>query len=181
MTAVALAARDGDLGAAAVFVRVTQVDAWRVCQHLGDPDTSRTWPRRRTCGRFRSLRTFEARASARTLLLSIARRSTPTPSGRGNDSRGPTRSRRCSPSRSRPATSPRGVALRTALAGLDEDRHEAFVLTQVVGLSYAQAAKACDRPIGRIRSRVARAHFVDAITGERRPALTRPCRRRTAV
>lgn len=75
----------------------------------------------------------------------------------------------------------KGVALRTALAGLDEDRHEAFVLTQVVGLSYAQAAKACDRPIGRIRSRVARAHFVDAITGERRPALTRPCRRRTAV
>ena len=33
----------------------------------------------------------------------------------------------------------------------------AFVLTQVVGLSYAEAAQVCACPVGTIRSRVARA------------------------
>src|SRR3712207_8964083 len=33
----------------------------------------------------------------------------------------------------------------------------AFVLTQVLGLSYAEAAQACEVPVGTIRSRVARA------------------------
>ena len=32
-----------------------------------------------------------------------------------------------------------------------------LMLTQVLGLSYAQAAEVCGRPIGTIRSRVARA------------------------
>lgn len=31
------------------------------------------------------------------------------------------------------------------------------MLTQVIGLSYAEAATACDVPVGTIRSRVARA------------------------
>jgi RNA polymerase sigma-70 factor (ECF subfamily) len=43
------------------------------------------------------------------------------------------------------------------LAALDEDRREAFVLTQLVGLSYAEAADVCRCPVGTIRSRVARA------------------------
>jgi RNA polymerase sigma-70 factor (ECF subfamily) len=40
---------------------------------------------------------------------------------------------------------------------LDPDRRDAFVLTQLTGLSYADAAVALDCPIGTIRSRVARA------------------------
>ena len=40
---------------------------------------------------------------------------------------------------------------------IDPDRRVAFVLTQVVGLSYAEAAEVCDCPVGTIRSRVARA------------------------
>ena len=47
---------------------------------------------------------------------------------------------------------------------LDPDRREAFVLTQVAGLSYAEAALACDVPIGTIRSRVARAR-ADLLNG----------------
>lgn len=43
------------------------------------------------------------------------------------------------------------------LRGLDSDRREAFVLTQLVGLSYEEAADAIGCPIGTIRSRVARA------------------------
>jgi RNA polymerase sigma-70 factor (ECF subfamily) len=40
---------------------------------------------------------------------------------------------------------------------LAADRREAFVLTQLVGLSYEEAAAVAGCPIGTIRSRVARA------------------------
>ena len=40
---------------------------------------------------------------------------------------------------------------------LAADRREAFVLTQLVGLSYEEAAAVVGCPIGTIRSRVARA------------------------
>ncbi len=49
------------------------------------------------------------------------------------------------------------VSLDAMLAALDDDRREAFVLTQLVGLSYAEAADVCSCPVGTIRSRVARA------------------------
>ena len=58
---------------------------------------------------------------------------------------------------------------------LDPDRREAFVLTQVAGLSYAEAAEVCEVPIGTIRSRVARARadLLDALT-RRRAATAQP-------
>jgi RNA polymerase sigma-70 factor (ECF subfamily) len=42
----------------------------------------------------------------------------------------------------------------------------AFVLTQVLGLSYVEAAEICECPVGTIRSRVARArdHLVTELT-----------------
>ena len=43
------------------------------------------------------------------------------------------------------------------LAALHPDRREAFVLTQLVGLGYEEAAVVVGCPIGTIRSRVARA------------------------
>jgi RNA polymerase sigma-70 factor (ECF subfamily) len=49
------------------------------------------------------------------------------------------------------------VDLGLLLAGLDHDRRQAFVLTQILGLSYAETAEACACPVGTIRSRVARA------------------------
>nr|BFF04687.1 hypothetical protein GCM10020241_63620 [Streptoalloteichus tenebrarius] len=49
------------------------------------------------------------------------------------------------------------VALRALVGALDPERHEAFVLTQTLGLSYAEAAEVCGCPVGTIRSRVARA------------------------
>jgi RNA polymerase sigma-70 factor (ECF subfamily) len=53
------------------------------------------------------------------------------------------------------------ASLRTELsmliAELDPDRRAAFVLTQLLGCSYAEAAAICGCPPGTIRSRVARA------------------------
>jgi RNA polymerase sigma-70 factor (ECF subfamily) len=57
-----------------------------------------------------------------------------------------------------PQTSPEGATELGELLGcLDLERRAALVLTQVVGLSYAEAAQVCECPIGTIRSRVARA------------------------
>jgi RNA polymerase sigma-70 factor (ECF subfamily) len=60
------------------------------------------------------------------------------------------------------------VVLRAVIGQLPEDRRTAFVLTQVLGLSYAEAAEVCRCPIGTIRSRVARARaeLVSAIADE---------------
>jgi RNA polymerase sigma-70 factor (ECF subfamily) len=62
------------------------------------------------------------------------------------------------------------VSVRALIAGLEPERREAFVLTQVVGLSYAEAADVCSCPVGTIRSRVARARadLVDALGGQSR-------------
>ena len=59
-----------------------------------------------------------------------------------------------------------GVAVSDALARLEPDRREAFALTQVLGLSYAEAAGVLGCPVGTIRSRVARARadLVAALT-----------------
>ncbi len=40
---------------------------------------------------------------------------------------------------------------------LPDDQRVAFVLTQILGHTYDQAADLCDCPVGTIRSRVARA------------------------
>jgi RNA polymerase sigma-70 factor (ECF subfamily) len=55
------------------------------------------------------------------------------------------------------APGPAGAhAVADLVRGLDADRRDAFVLTQVLGLSYAHAAEVCGCEVGTIRSRVAR-------------------------
>jgi RNA polymerase sigma-70 factor (ECF subfamily) len=49
------------------------------------------------------------------------------------------------------------VDLDDLLGDLDDDRRAAFVLTQVLGLHYDEAADILGCPVGTIRSRVARA------------------------
>ena len=169
VTAAALAARAGDPAAAARFVRATQADVWRLCTHLGDPGEAPDLAQETYLRAFRALPAFAARSGARTWLLAIARRTCADA----------VRDRRRRPRLDLAAEVPEtagaaadlgdGVALRQAVAALDPDRRDAFVLTQLVGLSYPEAAEVCGCPVGTIRSRVARARsdLVGLIRDER--------------
>ncbi|MEU2270669.1 sigma-70 family RNA polymerase sigma factor [Streptomyces olindensis] len=162
-TAWALAARGGDAVAVDRFVRALHRDVIRYVAHLcADPQAVDDLAQDTFLRALAGLHRFEGRSSARAWLLAIARRAVAD-------------SIRRSAVRPRPADLPDweravehaqpcglpgfddGVALRELLAGLPEERREAFVLTQLLGLPYAEAAELSDCPVGTVRSRVARA------------------------
>jgi RNA polymerase sigma-70 factor (ECF subfamily) len=162
ITAAALAAKAGDRAAAARFVELTQRHVQRFLGHLCDPGEVDDLTQETYLRALPALVRFAATASARTWLLSIARRVAadhvraavrrPRPTSLDAAAAGaPT------PIPLRSAGFDEGVALRALLDSLDADRREAFVATQVLGLSYAEAADVCGCPVGTIRSRVARA------------------------
>ncbi|OLT16982.1 RNA polymerase subunit sigma [Pseudonocardia sp. CNS-139] len=160
LTAWALAAGRGDREALVAFIRGTQRDVHRLVAHLGDPGTAEDLTQETFLRAFRALGGFSAQAPARTWLLSIARRVA------ADAVRQARRRPRTTPVATTEGLGPAGrthgpaddhVLLRQLVEGLPADRREAFVLTQVLGLSYAEAAEVCDCPVGTIRSRVARA------------------------
>jgi RNA polymerase sigma-70 factor (ECF subfamily) len=152
ITATALRARRGDAAAAAAFVRATQADIWRLCAHLGSVQTADDLTQDTYARAFASLHRFMGRSSARTWLITIARRVC------ADAVREAVRARRLAPPPVRTVDDPAGaVVVRALVSSLEPDRREAFVLTQVLGLSYAEAAEVCSCPVGTIRSRVARA------------------------
>lgn len=168
VTTAALRARRGDAAAAAAFVRATQADVWRLCAHLGSRDTADDLTQETYARAFGSLHRFAGRASARTWLLSIARRVCADAVRSAVRSRAVASSAPLNPEDLPVTPDPaEAVSLRTVLGGIEADRREAFVLTQFVGLSYAEAADVCNCPVGTIRSRVARARadLVDAYGG----------------
>jgi RNA polymerase sigma-70 factor (ECF subfamily) len=83
LTSVALRARRGDAAAAAAFVRATQADVWRLCAHLGSAATADDLTQETYARAFASLHRFLGRSSARTWLLSIARRTAAPGRGTG--------------------------------------------------------------------------------------------------
>ena len=170
ITRSALAGARGDADATVAFIRATQRDVHRFLTNLVGAREADDLAQETYLRALRSLPGFAGRSSARTWLLSIARRAAAdhvrsavrrprtgaepdwellgerTPSMPGIDER---------------------VLLRELVLGLDEDRREAFVLTQMLDLSYAGAAAVCGCPVGTIRSRVARARadLVAAMAG----------------
>jgi RNA polymerase sigma-70 factor, ECF subfamily len=171
---VAAAAVDGDPLAAATLVRATQSDVWRLCAALGDRDSADDLTQETYARAFASLHRFEGRSSLRTWLLAIARRVC-ADAVRSRRRRRLTLVRddadletlRRADDADRVAE---GAAVTDLLGRLDPDRREAFALTQLLGLSYAEAAEVAGCPVGTIRSRVARARadLVEALGGDAR-------------
>ena len=166
---IAAEAAEGDPLAAAALVRATQSEVWRLCAALGDRQSADDLTQETYLRAFGSLHRFEGRSSIRTWLLSIARRVCA-------DAVRTRRRRRFSLVRddadleslaavADADTVAEGATVNDLLARLDVDRREAFVLTQLLGLSYAEAADVAGCPVGTIRSRVARARadLVDAL------------------
>ena len=160
VTRWALAARDGDAAAETSFVRATQTEVWRFVAALVDPRHADDLTQETFLRAFRALPQFEARSTVRIWLLGIARRTC------ADHIRVTQRRRRldaqlaavAGPTPADPAADPPGDAIANdLLARLPADRRSAFVLTQILGLSYAEAAEAEEVPVGTIRSRVARA------------------------
>jgi RNA polymerase sigma-70 factor (ECF subfamily) len=156
-TRLARAAAAGDRAALVAFVRGTQAEVWRLCAALSDRDTADDLTQETYLRAIPALASFRGDSSARTWLLSIARRTC------ADDVRRRTRARRLVDrvrAEARQGVAPdasAGQELHELVRGLEEGRREAFVLTQLLGLDYAEAAEVCGCPIGTIRSRVARA------------------------
>jgi RNA polymerase sigma-70 factor (ECF subfamily) len=150
------AARDGDPVAIATLVRATQNDVRRLCAYLVDQQSADDLAQETYVRALAALPQYEARAPFRPWLLSIARR-TCADALRRRSRRRRLVMRLHTQARETVPDGSNAVVADDLLARLDPDRRAAFVLTQVIGLSYAEAATACDVPVGTIRSRVARA------------------------
>ncbi|MEO3745748.1 sigma-70 family RNA polymerase sigma factor [Plantactinospora sp. B5E13] len=162
ITGLALAARAGDRSAAAAFIRATQHDVHRFVSHLVGPGEAEDLTQETYLRAMRALPRFAARSKALTWLLAIARRACAdhvrTVVRRPRVAALPDWQLAADAELAREAAGFAGaVELARLLEDLAPDRREAFVATQVVGLSYAEAAEVCACPVGTIRSRVARA------------------------
>ncbi|WP_408066579.1 RNA polymerase sigma factor SigC [[Mycobacterium] crassicus] len=160
VTALALAAADGDARALEAFIKATQRDVWRFVAYLFDAVSADDLTQETFLRAIGAIPRFAGRSSARTWLLAIARRvvadhirylrSRPRPA--------PGADPEVLLERDRPV---RGfedvVEVTTLIADLSADQREALLLTQLFGLSYQDAAAVCGCPVGTIRSRVARA------------------------
>jgi RNA polymerase sigma-70 factor, ECF subfamily len=148
------AAREGDDVAVRELVRRTQPALWRMCSALGSPGEEDDLVQETYLRALRALDAYRGDAPVQPWLLSIARRVC------ADHVRRRVRQRRLV-DRITGVTSTGGSpaldGVSELLTVLSPERREAFVLTQVVGLSYEDAAVAAGCPIGTIRSRVARA------------------------
>jgi RNA polymerase sigma-70 factor, ECF subfamily len=160
VTALALAAAHGNERALEAFIKATQQDVWRFVTYLSDAGNADDLTQETFLRAIGAIERFSGRSSARTWLLAIARRVVAD---------------HIRHVQSRPRTAPgaypehlpngdrhaRGfedvVEVTTMIASLTTEQREALLLTQLIGLPYADAAAVCGCPVGTIRSRVARA------------------------
>ncbi len=170
VTALALAAARGNERALEAFIKATQHDVWRFVTYLSDVRNADDLTQETFLRAIGAIERFSGRSSARTWLLAIARRVV-ADHIRHAQSR----------PRSAPGADPeqlrrgdrhaRGfedlVEVSTMIANLATEQREALLLTQLLGLPYADAAAVCGCPVGTIRSRVARARDALLADGER--------------
>jgi RNA polymerase sigma-70 factor (ECF subfamily) len=160
LTALAAAAAGGDRDALTRLIRGTQRDLTRFLAPLAGHHDVEDLAQETYLRAVRALPAFAGRSSVRTWLFSIGRRVA------ADAVRQAMRRPRIAAlpdwqavaeARYPAARFEEQHALADLLAGLAPERREAFVATQVAGLSYGEAAEICGCPVGTIRSRVARA------------------------
>lgn len=170
VTELALAAGRGDRSALTEFIRATQGDVWRLLAHLGGPEIADDLTQETYLRVMGALPRFAARSSARTWLLSLARRV--WVDNIRHDMARPRKSvaeyEDVAEGMSAPGNSSNTwsewIDARALIDALPADRREALILTQALGYTYEEAAKIIGVRVGTIRSRVARARkeLIDA-------------------
>lgn len=158
LTSTALKARDGDRVALEGLMRLVQGDVWRLCKYMVDAQSADDLAQDALVKMIGSLHRVTAEHNVRAWTLGIARHTCLDEIRR--------RQRRRRLQKDYEGTRPVLVSaedssldLRELIAHIDIDRRDAFVLTQLVGLSYEEVAAICECPIGTVRSRVARARL----------------------
>nr|WP_282441309.1 RNA polymerase sigma factor [Corynebacterium pygosceleis] len=168
VTELALKAGQGDRAALTDFVTATQGDVWRLLAHLGGRDIADDLTQETYLRVMGALPRFAARSSARTWILSLARRV--WIDNIRHDMARPRKSvveyQDAAAGSATTDSWTEWVDARMLIDALPEDRREALILTQVLGYTYDEAAKIAGVRTGTIRSRVARARadIVEAAT-----------------
>ena len=179
LTRLANAAGAGDADALSELVRATQGDLWRFIAHLAGVQAADDLTQETYLRALRSLPTFGCRAPVRVWLLAIARHVVATHFDQA--AREQRRRQRLVAQPNHPAGGDPGeaLALGDLISSLRMEHRDAFVLTQVLGLSYADAATVCGCPVGTIRSRIARARdrLIVGYAAERADIAEKPVRR----
>lgn len=162
VTDLALKAGRGDKAALTQFIAATQDDVWRLLAHLAGAEHADDLAQETYLRVLGSLPRFKARSSARTWLLSLARRAwvdsvrhdmaRPRKSAAEYDE---VAAQEASPDDANAWSE--AIDARLLLDSLRPERREALVLTQVLGYTYEEAAEITGVRVGTIRSRVARA------------------------
>ena len=143
-----------------MLIQRTQPDVWRLCAHLVDPAAADDLTQETYLRAIGALKGFRGDAPVRTWLLTIARRACAAEISARLRHRQLAARLAAMPSAGLAGHAPEAgsqAAVTLLVVGLEPDRRAAFVLTQMIGCSYAEAAVICDCPVGTIRSRVARA------------------------
>ena len=156
LTRLLRAAQGGDRLALAAWIRRSQAEVWRLCAYLVDRQVADDLTQEVYLRAWTALPGWRGEASARTWLLAIARRTCAQVIRRRVCTLGSPVELAAGAHQVLPDPA-EAVLLTRLIAGLDSQRRAAFVLTQLLGLSYAEAAEVCGCPVGTIRSRVARA------------------------
>jgi RNA polymerase sigma-70 factor (ECF subfamily) len=158
VTALVLAARNGDPAALSTLVRTTWNDVARLVTAVAGRDLAEDATQDTYLRAIRALPSYRGEASGRTWLFSIARRAAIDAIRRAARHRRLTQRLAARADVTTVEIAVDDLALTEQLLGrLDTDRRTAFALTQLLGLSYTDAAAVCGCPVGTIRSRVARA------------------------
>jgi RNA polymerase sigma-70 factor (ECF subfamily) len=157
LTFIVEAAGLGDDHATRELVSLTQGRVRRLCASLGSCDDVDDLVQETYLRAFRSLPCYRGEAGAIIVwLLAIARNVCADQVRRRARQRALVERLAVGRARSAPAPDAQ-TALEDLVAHLPADMRDAFVLTQVLGLSYEDAAEVCGCPVGTIRSRVSRA------------------------
>ena len=166
-TTALLAAQDGDPTAFERFVHLTSADVAKYCRFLGDETHADDLAQETYLRTLRSLHSYRGDSPAVRWVLGIARRTCADAIEQRQ------RSRRTELTRRTPADDTQVVDLELLIADLPDGQREAFVLTQILGYSYEDAADVCACAVGTIRSRVARARATLAanLNGGHSPAV----------